>query len=221
MLESDKKRVLKFNSTQTMLTLTRAFDRLLNELRKIDPKNPLPLGLEDVLSKRVKEFTTKDRLPLVRQGEVPRDFYFLIRGTIFLRNYDANGDMHVIRFYRENKIVARKSFLLQERSRCDIVATKGSLLFCISHQDMKQVPGLEALMQLTVMEYDNYKVQLREELLFRDIATRIAEFYATFPSLLSARSFKIDQEIAAYLSISISTLRKFRKELSQHLKQVR
>ncbi|RZK70055.1 MAG: Crp/Fnr family transcriptional regulator [Pedobacter sp.] len=200
-----------------MVTLNRAFDELMNCLKSISGNN-LPLEkLRPLLKQHLEEFTVKDHNPLVVEGDIPKYFYFQISGTTYLNYHDAKGNMHAFRFYREGKIILRKSYLLQEPSPCNMIATKGSLMFRLSYRKLKliltELPGTLELLMYTVMEYDANKQRMREDMLSKDATERVAAFYRKFPKLLPANRVRLDVIISSYLCISPVWLRKTRKKL--------
>ena len=200
-----------------MITLKNAFERLMNGLYRISPNEPPPVAFRHMLEQHLEEFTVKNRKALINQGEIPKFLYFQISGTTHLKYLDENGKLHVTRFYRESRIILRKSLLLQERSPCSIVACKGSLMFRLSYENMKlmfeAMPGMREFMMRTILEYDNDKERMREEMLSKSVIDRVRDFYALFPMLLPAATARLDLEIAAYLQISKVCLMQNRKKL--------
>ena len=67
-----------------MLTIKKAFEKLMKLLRSIKPAQPLPIRLEPFLWERMGEFSPANEEVLVAQGEVPKYAYYIVKGYIHL-----------------------------------------------------------------------------------------------------------------------------------------
>lgn len=202
-----------------MLNNKKAFARLMALLKSIDPDVPLPADLEGYLWKEmiVENFCTKARV-LETEGKVPAKAYYVVRGFVMVYGFNKNLDRYVMRIYRENTIVALNCFMKQKLSEYTIIACKGTLVWSISHNHMKQIyadmEGMEELALKTALEYSAAKEAARAKLLAMDIEERILQFYKKYPGLLPPKTSPIrDACIACFLNMGIDLFRKKRRKL--------
>jgi len=200
-----------------MLTIKKAFEKLMKLLRSIKPVQPLPIRLEPFLWERMEEFSPANEEVLVAQGEVPKYAYYIIRGYIHLYFICDKGIKHVARFYKEDRIVALLSFLERKKSPCYIIAGRDTLLSRVSHQDMQEIydsmEGMKEFAMLTVLEHDHAKEQLRESIRGLAAEERVLKFYRVYGFLLPAERARLDEEIASYLGMAVRTLVRHRTKL--------
>jgi len=170
------------------------------------------MAFEHYLWKEMDECHFKITTVLCRQGHITRDAWFVVRGFITLSYVDENGQKHVMRIYRENRICGLISFILQRRSLYTIEASKDAMLLSISYEALaglyKMDPRMELFVLKASMEYEHYKEQFRENLLFgKSAEEKVAEFYSIFKALLNTRRVILDEDVAWYLHISVRALR--------------
>lgn len=201
-----------------MLTIKRAHERMMALLNSYDLKNPPPVGTASYLWHHMEELTLKKAGTLITQGIIPEYFYFLVRGSAYLKYYDQNGMMHVTRFYREDRFIICKGFVCQEKSQCSIVTSRDALLFRLSYADMKALPHFQEYLTRIVIHHSWHKECMREDLLCREPIDRVRTFYHLFPDLLPASRLRLDNVIAGYLNLSRSGLVNIRMKLFLELK---
>lgn len=197
-----------------MLTIKHAFQKLMTLLSQINPKIALPIGLEKYLWDHMEELSPKANQILVKQGEIPKHAYYIIRGYIYVYYDDEDGKRHVKRFYRENRIVTFLSFLEQHASPYTIVAGRDTLLSRISNVDMREIyqrwEGMKEFAMLVVLQYDEAKSAIKEKLMAMELEERVNAFYQCYPCLLPASKVRMDELVASYLQIAVSSLRRIR-----------
>ena len=185
----------------------------------IDPAIPLPEDLEERLWRvmRVEVYCHRER-SLVMEGDVPGKAFYVVHGLVKVYAWCADGYRYLYRIYRENTIVALKCFMDQTVSAYDIVACKNSLLWSISNEQMQKIyndmEGMKEMALKTAFSYSEAKEKLRTDLLVLPMDVRLLKFYKLFKGLYPARTSPVkDEEIAAYLLLSIDVLRKARRRL--------
>ncbi|WP_316794276.1 Crp/Fnr family transcriptional regulator [Pedobacter frigoris] len=201
-----------------MLNNRKTFEKLMTLLRNIYPDVPLPEGFEEFLWIRmtVEPLYKKDKI-LEFQGEKPKNAYYVVSGLVTVHGYlDAVPFTESI--YRENTIVALNAFMKREDAAHTITATKGTLVWSISHTAMEEIykewPPLKALALQTALNYLEMKKERRSSFLAMLAEDRVLEFYKAFKGLLPVRSSPIkDVDIASYLSTSLKSLRRNRGKL--------
>jgi len=200
-----------------MLNNDKSFKRLMNLLRGIDPKNPLPQELEDyLLMCMIVEDYCKKECMLEEEGKVPKKAYYVVRGKVKVYAYCSDGVRYLYRIYRDNTIVALKSFMEQEISEYDIVACRNTLIWSIGSGHMQYIydamPGMRELALKTALKYSEVTEKLRTDLLAKDMDTRVLDFYGIFDGLLPARTGPVrDEDVAAFLAITENQLKDARR----------
>jgi CRP-like cAMP-binding protein len=192
-----------------MLTIKSAFERLKKLLTKVNPAITLPATFFDYLWKEMDEITPDPDVPLVRQGDIPKFAYFIIRGFLSVYYVDEEGDKYMKRFYKEDQITAFLSFLEQQPSPYTIVPGKDTLLSRISIAKMEEIykgwTGMKEFAQLTVMQYEEKKEGIKDRLMQKKGEQRVLAFYLLYPGLLHSKVF-VDSDIASYLRLTRETL---------------
>ena len=199
-----------------MLTIKSAFVRLMTCLNNINPKSPLPVGLDPYLWEHMEEFSPKANEILVEQGTIPRHAYFIIRGYVRVYYFDEAGVKQVKRFYREGRIVAFLSFIEQQESPYYIVAGRNTLLSRIRNVEVQQMydswPGMKEFSMLIVLRNEETKERLRQSMICKRGIEKVLGFYVAFPELLYGKFVK-DEEVANYLLLKKSQLSAIRSYL--------
>lgn len=199
-----------------MLTIKKAFHNLITLLNTINPKFPLPVGVEAYLFNHMEEYSPKANEVLVRQGNKATHAYYIIRGHIYVYYFDEHQEKHVKRFYRENRIVAFLSFLEQTKSPYTIVAARNTLLSKICNDQLQDIyktwASMKEFAMLVLMRNDEEKERLRNEMLNKRGHSKVLEFYRTFPGLLHSKSIS-DDVVACYLMMKRAQLSVVRADL--------
>ena len=203
-----------------MLNNRKTFEKLMTLLRNIYPDVPLPEGFEEFLWDRMKvEPFYRENKILEFQGEKPKNAYYVASGLVTVHGY-LDGVPFTESIYRENTIVALNAFMKQKDADHTITATKGTLVWSISHTTMKEIyrkwPPLKAFALQTALNYLEMKKERRNSFLVMPDEERVLEFYIAFKGLLPPRNSPMeDKEIASYLLLSIDVLRRVRRKLKK------
>lgn len=199
-----------------MLNILHAFKRFIKLLRSINPKITLPEALEDILLNKMDEIHPAHHQILVHQGDIPEYAYYIICGSVYVYYFDDIGNRHVIRFYREDRMVCFLSFLERTESPYCIAAGRGTILSRVHYKTMDYIynamPVIYQLFLLMVSRYDAQKEKLREDMIGLVTKAKVKLFYKTYPCLLPADWARMDEEIAAYLQMGIRSLIRYRGE---------
>ncbi|WP_285060068.1 Crp/Fnr family transcriptional regulator [Pedobacter ginsengisoli] len=202
-----------------MLNDEKTFEELIIAIQNVNTAIPLPLALRPKLWNRMEVLDRcKDVSVLEREGEVPKNAYYVVKGFAMVYGYDERTDEYVWRIYRPGSIVALNCFMHRKKSMYTIKASKRALLWSVSADVMKEIykemEGMREFALQTSAEYDNRTERGRNLLLALELDDRVRKFYKYYPGLLPARKSPVpDDAVASFLAISKYQLQRTRNKL--------
>lgn len=154
----------------------------------------------------------KKRGFILQEGEVCRNYTYVVEGCLRMFELDAKGVEHNLQFAQENEwVVDIGSFHAEKPSSLFIEALEASVLVCIEHADLlhlyTQHPKFDR--NFRVIIEDQY-VELQQRMLRRNASSaeqRYAHFVEHHPSL-AARVPNV--HIASYLGVTPEFLSRLR-----------
>lgn len=204
-----------------MLNNRKTFEeKLIPSLRAIDPDVPLPERLPVFLWEKMEpDPFCKNVTELEKEGEIPANAYFVVKGFVLVCGYNSKLDRYIMRIYGENKIVAMNCFMRQKKSKYTIIGCKGTLVWRISSAHMqeiyKEMEGMLHMAWKTAGYYNDDMEEMKNDLLSHPMQERVLRFYSCFVGLLPSKKSPIrDAAIADYLQMSVAWLKRIRKKLS-------
>ena len=102
----------------------KTFDKLINQLKNVNPNVPLPAGFEEFLWERMKQVPMDHKKPTILEleGLVPANAYYVVKGLVTVHGF-VDGLPFTESIYRENTIVGLREFMEQCVSQHTAVAT--------------------------------------------------------------------------------------------------
>lgn len=177
----------------------------------------LPLSNSDVseLESRFKEISIKRRDFILREGEVCKDYFFIVEGSLRMFKIDQNGKEHNLQFAIENQwITDIGSFHSEHPSALNIKAIESSSLLHISKSDLLYLFSYhEKFNRIFRVMVENAFVELQMRVLDNigsSAEKRYHRFINDHPELVGRIS---NVQIASYIGVTpefLSTIRKKR-----------
>lgn len=179
-------------------------------LQNFSRAKPLPVGLEKELDEWMDKIRPEQGDVLEPAKAIPEYAYYVIAGYVYVIYEDENAELQVYCFYRNNRIVALRDFVDQEKSDYVIIAGRDTVLGRISIDGMRAIyrkwPDMEGFAKSIVMKYADLQIHLRNHLLRYKPEERARVFFGLYKCLKPARLIKLTKEIGLYLGISESSV---------------
>jgi CRP/FNR family transcriptional regulator, anaerobic regulatory protein len=130
---------------------SKRFDEMIAFLASV---YPISSALKAAIKAKVRFLKVRKGQHLLRAGEINRDLYFISQGLLRCYYYTEDGTEVSTWFMWEHDVcVSINSFYLQIEGYEFIQAIEPSQLFCISHEDLKEI-------YLTHMEFNYIRAEL-------------------------------------------------------------
>ncbi len=154
---------------------------------------------------------------LIREGEVPRTYAFVVKGLFYQHYTGPDGDMIVKYFFPENRIAASVSATLARKpSIFTITAIEDSTVLEYDFAAFKRLVSghpdigsfyIRYMEQHWIIEKEPFEISMRHD----DALKRYRDFIRTAPDL--HRRLK-QQHIAAWLGITPESLSRLRRKIA-------
>lgn len=202
-----------------MITNENVLDELLAVIRAAVNARSLPEGLRSKLKQKLDAVETRNTaLVLEREGEIPKNAYYVVKGYVTIIGYDEELNEYVSRLYGPGTIVAQRCFMYQRLSRYTVIASKRALVWAVSAGVMNEIyeelPGMREIALQVSDHYEDRKRRARELLISLNLEQRVLMFYKRNVLLLPAvRSVVCDEAVASYLGLPKYQLKRKRTKL--------
>lgn len=192
---------------------TRSLDLLINYFKSFFPLNEEELR---ALSLVFRERKIKRRGLILQQGEVCRDYTFVVSGCFKMYAVDNSGKEHNLRFSAENDWIADiASFHSKKESAMFIEAVEPSVILQIKHADLLDL-------YIRYHKFDrNFRIITEQKYIelqnriFESISATAEERYLSFLEQYQKLSGRLpNTQIASYLGITPEFLSKIRNDLA-------
>lgn len=169
----------------------------------------------DTVIQHFTPITTKRNEFLVREGEICKHVYFIVKGCVQILVLDHEGHETTRDFYFENNWVSQlQSFGTQTPSTENLVTPEPSELLAISYSSfglmMQSVPQFAQIYQQILELSFNNSVYRINTFVSMDALDRIKWLMQHQPNILSRLPSKL---VASYLGISPETLTRLKAKL--------
>jgi len=180
-------------------------------------KNYFPLNKieRNEIEKLFTERTIKRRGFILQQGDVCRNFSFIVEGCLKMYAVDQSGKEHNLQFVAENDwITDIKSFYAEKPSGVYIEAIEPTKILQIKHPDLLYLytnfPKFDRNFRI-ILEQKYIELQNR---VLQSISSTADERYQSFLEQYPGLSQRLpNTQIASYLGITPEFLSKIRKDL--------
>ncbi|SFB75896.1 cAMP-binding domain of CRP or a regulatory subunit of cAMP-dependent protein kinases [Flexibacter flexilis DSM 6793] len=157
---------------------------------------------------------------LLKEGEICRQFNFIIRGCMRMYLVDDKANMHILQFAAENWImVDALSFREKNASRLYIDTLEKTELLYITPENLKLLYHKAPKFNCIIRELLERHVVALQKRLLQYMSSSGEERYLSFLKTYSQFSNRLPQtQIAAYLGITPEHLSKIRNDIAKSKK---
>lgn len=180
-------------------------------------ENFLPLrGVEkELIEKKFTLITVKRRQKLLADGEVCKDYFFVVSGCFRMFGVDDKGFEHNIQFAAENDWIADLgSFYSQKPSQLNIEALESGAVFRIPQPDLYVLfdtfPKFSRIFKVMI---EHKFIELQNRVLQNFSSTAEQRYLAFLDHYPHLKNRLPNTQIASYLGITPEFLSKIRKVL--------
>lgn len=154
---------------------------------------------------------------LLREGEICRQFSFILKGCMRMYMVDDKGTLHILQFAAENWImVDALSFREKSASQLNIDALEKTELLQISQENLKMLYDKAPKFNYIIRELLEKHLTSVQRRLLQTISSTAEERYLSFIKTYSQFSNRLPQtQIAAYLGITPEHLSKIRNDIAK------
>ena len=183
------------------------FDRLI----------PLNKEEKDLVREKFHSRLFRKRQYVLQEGDVCKQFYFVLRGCLRMYKIDDKGSTHVLQFAPENYwINDLGSFHGEKPSALNIDALEDTVVLQITRDDLISLyikaPKFDRIFRVLL---ENSFIRLQQRLL-QNISSTAEERYQTFSEIYPHLTNRLSQvQIASFLGITPEFLSKLRNKLSK------
>lgn len=189
-------------------------DPLLNYFDKFIPLNNEE---KEFVKAKFNARLFRKRQPVLQEGDVCTQFYFVVRGCLRMFKIDDQGLIHILQFASENNWINDLGSFHQVRpSALNIDAVEDTVVLHISHADLISLyiaaPKFDRIFRVLI---ENGFIRLQERLLHSISSTaeeRYQFFLEVYPHLINRLS---QVQIASFIGITPEFLSKLRNKLSK------
>ncbi|MCZ8196525.1 MAG: Crp/Fnr family transcriptional regulator [Flavobacterium sp.] len=149
---------------------------------------------------------------ILQEGDICKQFNFVVEGCLRLYKIDEKGNKHILQFATENNwILDIGSFHTKKESELNIDALEDTLVLQISYENLIQLytnaPKFNLIFRVLI---ENAHISLQKRLL-QNISSNAQERYKEFLKQYSQLSNRLpNTQIAAYLGITPEFLSQIR-----------
>ncbi|MGS2739285.1 Crp/Fnr family transcriptional regulator [Sinomicrobium sp. M5D2P17] len=199
---------------KTDRNIEQAFEFLINDFNKFFPLDQKEK--EEVL-RLFKPRVLKRKAFLLQEGEICRDFTFVVSGCLRMYALDTNFKEHNLQFSVENTWISDiQSFYSEQQSKLYIEAIEPSMVLQIGHDDLLHLyvnyhkfdRNFRIIVEQKYMDY--------QQRILQNISSTAEDRYRTFirefPNLVTRLP---STQIASYLGVTPEFLSKIRKKIAQ------
>jgi CRP-like cAMP-binding protein len=183
------------------------FDRLI----------PLNKEEKDLVREKFHSRLFRKRQYILQEGDVCKQFHFVLRGCLRMYKIDDKGSTHVLQFAPENYwINDLGSFHGEKPSALNIDALEDTVVLQITRDDLISLyikaPKFDRIFRVLL---ENSFIRLQQRLL-QNISSTAEERYQTFSEIYPHLTNRLSQvQIASFLGITPEFLSKLRNKLSK------
>lgn len=179
----------------------------------------IPLNDEEkkLISTYFKPRLYRKKQYVLQEGDICKQFNFVVRGCLRMYKVDEKGNIHIIQFATKNWwMVELGSFHSKSPSELNIEALENTLVLQISHSNLislyKQAPKFDRIFRVLT---ENSFVTLQKRLL-QNISSTAEERYQVFIETYPHLANRLSQvQIASFLGITPEFLSRLRSKLSK------
>jgi len=189
------------------------FEPLINCFRKYFPLNSEE---QEEVKRLFQRRIVKRKGLLLQEGEICRNYYFVVSGCFRMFAIDSDFKEHNLQFAVENDwIVDFQSFYTERPSKLYIEAVETSLVLQISHEDLLYLyvnyPKFDRNFRIIVeQKYIGYQNRILQNISSTG-EERYVSFLNDYPHLINRLP---NTQIASYIGVTPEFLSKIRKNLT-------
>lgn len=190
------------------------FEPLINCFREYFPLNSEE---QEEVKRLFQRRIVKRKGLLLEEGEICRNYYFVVSGCFRMFAIDSDFKEHNLQFAAENDwIVDFQSFYTERPSKLYIEAVEPSLVLQISHDDLLYLyvnyPKFDRNFRIIVeQKYIGYQNRILQNISSTG-EERYVSFLNDYPHLINRLP---NTQIASYIGVTPEFLSKIRKNLTQ------
>ncbi len=197
-----------------MLEIQDHYQQLIDYFEKVETLNEQEKQLVQELF-IYKDYKRKEFL--LREGEICRQFSFILQGCMRMYMVDDKGTTHILQFAAENWImVDALSFREKSASQLNIDAIEKTELLQITQENLKLLYEKAPKFNYIIRELLEKHLSSVQRRLLQTMSSTAEERYLSFIKTYSQFSNRLPQtQIAAYLGITPEHLSKIRNDIAK------